>query len=53
MILIVIIAFILAAIASNPFGAGGRLMLNPLMKEGFRASLSIGLFTALLAKVKF
>jgi threonine/homoserine/homoserine lactone efflux protein len=48
MFLIIIIAFALGAVTSIPLGAVGQLMFNRLMKEGFRASLAIGLFSALL-----
>ncbi len=48
MLLIVIVAFVLGVITSIPVGVVGQLMLNRLMKEGFRASFAVGLFSALL-----
>ncbi len=48
MLLIVIIAFVLGVITSIPVGAVGQLMINRLMKEGFREGFSIGVFAALL-----
>jgi len=48
MLLVVIVAFVLGVITSVPVGAVGQLMINRLMREGFRASFAVGLFSALL-----
>jgi threonine/homoserine/homoserine lactone efflux protein len=48
MLLVVIVAFVLGVITSVPVGAVGQLMFNRLMREGFRASFAVGLFSALL-----
>jgi len=48
MLLALFIGFLLGIITSVPIGAVGQLMINRLMREGFRASFAVGLFSALL-----